>query len=430
MTTMKAMGMEPQAASLAGVDNRETISSAERDRPDSETIQWLRAAFPTEDEYAHVLDRKLASRNGDEEVHDTDLTAIGDMLRRFVAHQVTGDFTVDRVRWLSGGGSKMQVAFDLDIADDTGLSAGRHRLVLRLEPLESLNATSRRREAQIITALQAAVPVPRMYWIDDSDSAFGRPALIYSFVDGVTKPRGTSSNVGGVGGQYDGELQRRLADQFVDAIARIHTFDIDTADTPLDAFTRPRTGSTESALWQVNRAQRIWEEDRRADLPFMEVAANWLIDNAPPLDQVSVIHGDYRTGNFLFDEKSGEITAWLDWERSHLGDRHRDLAWITLRQWGRRDSRDEFLVSGLIPESEFLQRYTAVSGLTIDPVRLHYYRVLNLYQLVVSSLGTAYRVSHLGRSHQDVLLTWIEGLAHAFSRDLITELSHDRGIEP
>ena len=26
-----------------------------------------------------------------------------------------------------------------------------------------------------------------------------------------------------------------------------------------------------------------------------------------------LIHGDYRTGNYLFDESSGEITALLDW---------------------------------------------------------------------------------------------------------------------
>jgi hypothetical protein len=27
-----------------------------------------------------------------------------------------------------------------------------------------------------------------------------------------------------------------------------------------------------------------------------------------------MVHGDYRTGNFLFDEEAAEITAILDWE--------------------------------------------------------------------------------------------------------------------
>ncbi|MBC2637639.1 phosphotransferase family protein [Rhodococcus sp. 4CII] len=402
------------------------MTEAERDRPSPETIQWLRSTFPTEAEYARVLDSKLTSRDGGEERPETDLSAIGAMLERFVGRTTHGAFSIDRVRWLSGGGSKMQVAFDLDTSGDGSIEAGHHRLVLRLEPLESLNATSRVREAQIITALRDVVPVPRVYWIDESNDAFGRPALIYSFVDGVTKPRGTTSHVGGVGGLYTGKLRTRLADQFVDDIARIHTVDVDGVDTPLDAFSRPRVGSPESALWQVNRARRIWEEDRRTDLPFMEVAANWLIDNAPPLDRISVIHGDYRTGNFLFDENSGDITAWLDWERSYLGDRHRDLAWIMLRQWGNRSQSGDLMVSGLIPEEEFLSRYSEASGMEVDPARLRYYKMMNLYQLVASSLGTAYRVSHLGRSHQDVLLTWIEGLAHAFARDLVDELSQVR----
>ena len=36
-------------------------------------------------------------------------------------------------------------------------------------------------------------------------------------------------------------------------------------------------------------------------------------------------HGDYRTGNYLFDEESGKITALLDWELARIGDFHEDL---------------------------------------------------------------------------------------------------------
>ncbi|WP_213575618.1 phosphotransferase family protein [Rhodococcus sp. USK13] len=315
----------------------------------------------------------------------------------------------------------MQIAFELDITGADDFADGVHQLVIRLEPLESLNATSRTREAEVIRAMTGTVPVPTVYWVDESGRSFDRPALIYSFVGGVTKPRGTASHVGGVGGQFDGQLRRDLADQFVEHVARIHACDVDGL-TGMGSFTRPDTGSTDSALWQVNRALRIWEEDRRDDLPFMEVAGNWLLRHAPELDRVSVLHGDYRTGNFLFDQETRQITAWLDWERSHLGDRHRDLAWITLPQWGRRYVTGELLVSGLIPEAEFLDSYSQASGLSVDPDKLRYYRILNTYQLVVSSLGTAYRVARSGRSHQDVLLTWIEGLAHAFSRDLVREL--------
>ena len=65
-------------------------------------------------------------------------------------------------------------------------------------------------------------------------------------------------------------------------------------------------------------------------------AANWLERNLPALDRASVVHGDYRAGNFLFDEASGRITAILDWELVHLGDPLEDLGWICMRSFRGR----------------------------------------------------------------------------------------------
>ena len=137
------------------------------------------------------------------------------------------------------------------------------------------------------------------------------------------------------------------------------------------------------------------------------------------LDRVSVLHGDYRAGNFLFDEASGQVTAWLDWERGYLGDRHRDLAWITMPLFGHyAEDRTTLLVSGLVPLEDFYSKYEVASGLKIDMKRLRYYRILNSYQLIASILGTGYRVARLGRSHQDILLTWIEGIVYQIAEDL------------
>lgn len=55
-------------------------------------------------------------------------------------------------------------------------------------------------------------------------------------------------------------------------------------------------------------------------------------------------------------------------------------------------------------------------------MRLRYYRILNGYQLVASTLGTAYRVARLGRSHQDVLLTWIEGVVYQLANELKNQI--------
>jgi aminoglycoside phosphotransferase (APT) family kinase protein len=337
-------------------------------------------------------------------------------LQAYLRDNVTRDFAVHDLRWMSGGGSKIQLTFRLDWADP---QRGRcsERLVARLEPQESLSATSRRREAQLIEAFKGVLPVPSVRWVDDEGRWFPEPTLIYTFAEGVTKPSGGGGRVSGVGSQFDARLRDQLGTQFIEHLARIHT--LDPAAHDFSAFEIPRAASTETALWQLNRARRIWDEDRTEEIPLMAVAAAWLHRHLPALDRASVLHGDYRAGNFLFDETSGRITAWLDWERGYVGDRHRDLAWITLPLFGRyaEDGRT-LLVSGLVPVEEFYRRYEEASGLAVDRERLRYYRMLNNYQLIASTLGTAQRVARLGRSHQDVLLSWIEGAVYPLAADL------------
>ena len=162
----------------------------------------------------------------------------------------------------------------------------------------------------------------------------------------------------------------------------------------------------------LNRARRVWEEDKVEDFPLMEVASNWLGRNLPALDRVSVVHGDYRSGNFLFDEASLQITTWLDWERGHLGDHHRDLAWIVQAMFGypREDGRG-FYICGLLGEDDFYEQYQRISGLSIDPGHMRWYSILNCYQALVSTLGSCYRVVRLGKSHQDALMVVLKAEA-------------------
>jgi aminoglycoside phosphotransferase (APT) family kinase protein len=290
-------------------------------------------------------------------------------------------------------------------------------LVLRMEPAESLNPSSRQREAEALAAVAAVLPVPEVYWVDRDGRWFGEPALIYSFSTGVAKPRSFANRrVTGLGTNF-GPLRETLATDFVNMLARIHTLDL--RGHALSSFDLPTVGSTEAAVWQLHRALRCWEEDREAPMPLMDLALSWLQRHLPVLDHVSLLHGDYRSGNFLFDETSGRITAILDWERTTIGDRHRDLAWATSEAIGHtsEDGR-ELLICGLMPLAEFLGRYAEASGLPVDPARLRYYTVLSRYQQAVTVLATGYRVVRLRRSHQDVLLARLEAAAYVLMEEL------------
>jgi len=382
----------------------------------------MRFQFPSEREVDLMLSRKMQHRAGprfDGASFDAMNGYITDLLRS----KIQGEFHLSEQRWFSGGASKIQMGFHLHW-NEPGVGPTVTRLVARMEPAESLNSTSRQREFELLAAFSGVIPVPRVYWVDPDGTWFPEPALVYAFAEGTTKPRVDQGKVAGIGTGFGPELRKILAPQFVDYLARIHTFD--TESVAFDAFDRPSVGTTQSALWQLNRARRIWEEDRGEELPLMEVAGNWLERNLPTLDRVSVVHGDYRSGNFLFDEASGRITAVLDWERGYLGDRHRDLAWTTARQYGHwSEDGKTFLASGIAPVDELLERYEEVSGLKVDPIRLRYYRIFNCYQIVVTALASSYRVVRLGKTHQDVLIAWIEAAAFGAMEELRREIEGD-----
>jgi aminoglycoside phosphotransferase (APT) family kinase protein len=396
-----------------------TITEQDRDRPSDALIERLRRQFPTEREVDENLTRKMRRRAGPA-FAGASFDAMNGYIAALLKDSIDGDFAIDEQRWLSGGASKIQMAFTLEW-DEPGVGRTRTRLVARMEPAESLNATSRRREFELLRAFSGVIPVPRVYWVDPEGTWFPEPALIYAFASGTTKPRAAAGKVAGIGTNFGPELREKLKPQFIEHLARIHTFDIGGA--AFESFDRPAAGTTESALWQLNRARRIWEEDRGEELPLLEVAANWLERHLPRLDRASVVHGDYRSGNFLFDEATGRITAVLDWERGYLGDRHRDLAWTTAEQYGHwSEDGKTFLASGIAPVDELLERYETASGLRVDPATLRYYRLFNCYQIVVTALGSSHRVVRLGKTHQDILIAWVEAAAYGAMEELRDEM--------
>ena len=68
--------------------------------------------------------------------------------------------------------------------------------------------------------------------------------------------------------------------------------------------------------------------------------------DAPTVDRVSIVHGDYRAGNFLFSPTTLQISAILDWELAFLGDRHADLAYVIDPLFSEHGETGETLVRG------------------------------------------------------------------------------------
>jgi len=81
-----------------------------------------------------------------------------------------------------------------------------------------------------------------------------------------------------------------------------------------------------------------------------------------------------------------------------------------------------YFVCGLVEREEFFRRYQDMPGLSVDLDRLRYYEILNCYQIVVSTVASAYRITRLGKSHQEILLARIKRQSPAVKKRLRTLL--------
>ncbi len=325
------------------------------------------------------------------------------------------DFAIRDARWLTGGASKLQMAFTLEWTP-AGESRQHSAMVLRMQPAESLVESSRRREFEVLGAMQDVVPVPPVYWVDADGSHLPHPAIIYGFVTGVTKPRDATSQATGMGTRLAPHWRDSLGPQFVSAIARAHRAPL--VSTKMPSFDIPAAG-TASITLALNHWERVWEEDVDEDIPLMRLACAWLRANMPHCARPTLLHGDYRMGNFLFTEHDARITAILDWEMARIGDHHFDIAWAVNPAYGiHAEDGKTLLVGGLIPEREFLARYEAESGFAIDARTLHYYKVYCGWLQGVIALGTAWRIARNGKTHQDVLMAWILGIGPKLMAEL------------
>jgi aminoglycoside phosphotransferase (APT) family kinase protein len=287
------------------------------------------------------------------------------------------EIAVQNVQRLPGGASRETWSFDARWREG-GADVSRP-FVLRRDPDASLLETDRDIEFRVMEAVWSqGVPVPRMYWLEPDTAWLERPFFVMERVDGcevsaqklLYEPRFIA-------------VHDRIAHSFVDVLARIHALDwrslgLDCLSPPVDVAA---CGTTEIERWEA-----VVDRDALEPQPVLRAAFRWLRRNLPPPAQhIVLVHADYRTGNFLFDE-SGLIKAFLDWEMAHLGDPLEDIAWACIRPW--RWAGDE-RIGGLMSREEFYRMYEEASGLAVHPEGVHFWEVLGNVKLAAIFLTGA-----------------------------------------
>ena len=106
-------------------------------------------------------------------------------------------------------------------------------------------------------------------------------------------------------------------------LAKIHAIDLET------------TG-LKTRLWEISPkefVEQTWERYKLLETPhpMIDFTARWLLENLPENYAHTLVHNDFRNGNFMLS--SSGIVAVLDWEVAHIGDPMRDLGWICTNSW-------------------------------------------------------------------------------------------------
>ena len=130
----------------------------------------------------------------------------------------------------------------------------------------------------------------------------------------------------------------------------------------------------------------------------MESLMSWLGENLPHDDgRVSLVHGDYRLDNMIFDASEPRVIALLDWELSTLGHPFADVGYqcMQLRMPARIGSisglRGKDLDAlGIPTEDEYVARYCERMG--IDGIEnFGFYVAFSFFRLAAIIQGVAKR---------------------------------------
>ncbi|MGR3509740.1 MAG: phosphotransferase family protein [Sulfitobacter sp.] len=232
--------------------------------------------------------------------------------------------------------------------------------VLRRKPpgvlLKSAHAVDR--EFRVQKALQDTdVPVAKMHLLCEDDDVIGSAFYIMDHVNGrnFMDPRMP---------ELDNTARAGVIDEMNRVLAALHDVDIDAVG--LSDYGPPGNYYER----QVARWTKQYRASETEVLPDMDRLIEKLTQSIPADDgQRTLVHGDYRIDNMMFEKDGTKCLAILDWELSTIGHPYADLAAVIM-QWqmpagteGRGFGGVDRQELGLPSDEEFIARYCERRGL-------------------------------------------------------------------
>jgi aminoglycoside phosphotransferase (APT) family kinase protein len=231
-----------------------------------------------------------------------------------------------------------------------------HAYVLRRKPpgvlLKSAHAVDR--EFRVQKALEDTdVPVSKMHLLCEDDSVIGSMFYIMDHVKGRNFNEPAMPDV-----SFDDRAA--IIAEMNRVLAALHSVDIDAVGL---ADYGPEGNYFERQVGRWSKQYRASETDK---IPAMDQLMDALVGERPEDDgQRTLVHGDYRIDNMIFDATGTQCRAVLDWELSTIGHPFADLAAVIM-QWqlpsgseGRGMGGLDRAALGLPSDEDFIAEYCA-----------------------------------------------------------------------
>lgn len=313
-----------------------------------------------------------------------------------------GETRVSGLHRFHGGAARETYRFD---ATHQGETRG---FVVRRDPAASLITTSRAVEFHVLQRAHAAgLPVPEPMLLDASGAQLGAPGFVmHEVADGRaaglfdTAPYGAAA----------GETGRAL----FSALGRLHALTPDSHDLAALPF---QDAPARLAHWKAE----IATHRLRAE-PVATAAIRWLEANMPPPSgPPAIVHGDFRSGNFLVDGQN-RLLAILDWEMAHIGDPYEDLAWAMDPLWSHGDSSR---AAATLPHAEAIRCWEESSGRRFDPGLFGWWRLFAGVEGLAIWITSAHEVAK-GRT-TDPVMTFAGVVPYRFHNAQVARMLKEAG---
>jgi len=279
--------------------------------------------------------------------------------RRWPHHD---SLVVEDLQQIPGGASRE--TYRLSITFRERGETARRGLIFRRDPPSSLIDTNRALEYRTYEAVfPTAVPVPEPLILEEAPGELERAFSIMAEISGCETAIQNFATP-----PYDA-LRDHIGTQTWSILGSLAAMDPHTLGVTqfMDVPTPANCALRELDYWAG-----VIEKDSLHPQPIAAAAIRWLRREPPPAaEKLCLVHGDYRSGNFLYDT-TGDIRGILDWEMAHIGDPLEDLAWSLDPLWGWPEKH---LAGGLLPRHRAMQIWQAASGIEIDPEAFRWWQI-------------------------------------------------------